>query len=149
MLSHTCWWECKFLQVVRCYICYPFVKILITQNVFYFVFQVGDSEFYECYESVTKILYNYCNYPSSHPACLPLPKPQPRINLMTRPSAYGDTDLPTIYENPVTTIYVWVDHHFITCLLAYISQVIEYVLHNLQSIFQRKMHSAWSRKNLK
>ncbi|XP_063415457.1 cyclin-G2-like [Mytilus trossulus] len=67
---------------------------------------VGDSEFYECYESVTKILYNYCNYPSSHPACLPLPKPQPRINLMTRPSAYGDTDLPTIYENPVTTIYV-------------------------------------------
>lgn len=67
---------------------------------------ISDSELYECYQTVTKILDNYTNKPSSHPSCLPLPKPQPRLCLVTKPSMYGDTDLPTIYENPITTIHV-------------------------------------------
>lgn len=78
----------------------------ILKKVFIFTFQIADSEFHECYETITKILHNYTVNPQVHPVCLPIPKPQPRINLITRPSVYGDTDLPTIYENPVTTLIV-------------------------------------------
>lgn len=70
------------------------------------VCDTADSEFHECFETVTDILHNYSVSPKLHPVCLPIPKPQPRINLVTRPSVYGDSDLPTIYENPVTTLIV-------------------------------------------
>lgn len=73
------------------------------------VCDISDSELYECYQTVTRLLHTYESNPGSHPTSLPLPKPQPRLCLVTKPSTYGDTDLPTIYENPITTIYVTSD----------------------------------------
>ncbi|KAK3099605.1 hypothetical protein FSP39_006931, partial [Pinctada imbricata] len=59
---------------------------------------VNDSEVHECTCAVVGILDNYSNNPALHPSCLPLPKPAPRVNLVQKPSFYGDTDLPTIEE---------------------------------------------------
>lgn len=60
---------------------------------------VQDSEFYECFNTVSEILDLYTNRPGSHPTCLSVPKPQTRMSLISRPSYYGCTDLPTIDES--------------------------------------------------
>lgn len=49
---------------------------------------------------VSKVLSSYENHPKHHPPCLPTPKPFPRPNLISRPSLYGDSELPAIEENP-------------------------------------------------
>ncbi|XP_060065264.1 cyclin-G1-like [Ylistrum balloti] len=63
------------------------------------VCQVQDSEFYECFCTVSEILDLYKKQPQSHPSCLKVPKPQIRMSLISRPSYYGCTDLPTIEES--------------------------------------------------
>lgn len=63
------------------------------------VCQVQDSEFYECFCSVSEILDLYKNQPGSRPCCLKVPKPPIRMSLVSRPSFYGCTDLPTIDES--------------------------------------------------
>ncbi|XP_033743177.1 cyclin-G1-like [Pecten maximus] len=61
--------------------------------------QVQDSEFYECFCTVSEILDQYRNQPGSRPSCLKVPKPPIRMSLISRPSYYGCTDLPTIEES--------------------------------------------------
>ncbi|OWF36570.1 cyclin-G1-like [Mizuhopecten yessoensis] len=63
------------------------------------VCQVQDSEFYECFCTVSGILDLYRSQPGRHPSCLKVPKPQIRMSLISRPSYYGCTDLPTIEES--------------------------------------------------
>lgn len=72
---------------------------------FYFL-QVKDSEIFECHSNITCILSNFTNRPESHPSCLPIPKPQPRRSIVSRPSYYGDSDLPTIEEEESVTVSI-------------------------------------------
>lgn len=69
-------------------------------------FQVSDAEFYECQAAVGQVLDNYKNSPKTHPRCLPTPKPFLRPNLVSRPSLYGDSELPAIEENPSLEVAV-------------------------------------------
>ncbi|XP_022322402.1 cyclin-G1-like [Crassostrea virginica] len=62
--------------------------------------QVSDAEFYECQAAISTVLDNYKNSPKTHPPCLPTPKPFVRPNLVSRPSLYGDSELPAIEEVP-------------------------------------------------
>uniref|UniRef100_K1QAQ5 Cyclin-G1 n=1 Tax=Magallana gigas TaxID=29159 RepID=K1QAQ5_MAGGI len=68
--------------------------------------QVSDAEFYECQAAVGQVLDNYKNSPKTHPRCLPTPKPFLRPNLVSRPSLYGDSELPAIEENPSLEVVV-------------------------------------------
>ncbi|KAJ8297802.1 hypothetical protein KUTeg_024333 [Tegillarca granosa] len=71
--------------------------------------EVKDSEIYECHSNITCILSNFTNRPESHPSCLPIPKPQPRRSIISRPSYYGDSELPTIEEEESVTISIEMD----------------------------------------
>lgn len=68
--------------------------------------QVSDAEFYECQAAVGQVLDNYKNSPKTHPRCLPTPKPFLRPNLVSRPSLYGDSELPAIEEKPSLEVVV-------------------------------------------
>ncbi|XP_061184446.1 cyclin-G1-like [Saccostrea echinata] len=68
--------------------------------------QISDAEFYECHHAVSQVLDNYRNSPKSHPSCLPMPKPFLRPNLVSRPSLYGDSELPAIEEDPSVDLLV-------------------------------------------
>lgn len=70
------------------------------------VCQVSDAELYECHDAVSQVLDNYRNSPKSHPSCLPMPKPFLRPNLVSRPSLYGDSELPAIEEDPSVNLLV-------------------------------------------
>ncbi|KAL5012760.1 hypothetical protein ScPMuIL_011311 [Solemya velum] len=61
--------------------------------------QITEAEMSECLLSVGEKLQDYHCYPDKLPLCLPIPKPMLKPNLKSRPSLYGDTDLPTIYED--------------------------------------------------
>lgn len=61
---------------------------------------MSDAEFYECQAAISTVLDNYKNSPKTHPPCLPTPKPFVRPNLVSRPSLYGDSELPAIEEVP-------------------------------------------------
>ena len=52
----------------------------------------------ESLNTVSGIVENYENEAKDHPPCLFSPKPQPRLKLVSRPSYYGATGLPTISE---------------------------------------------------
>lgn len=67
---------------------------------------MSDAEFYECQAAVGQVLDNYKNSPKTHPRCLPTPKPFLRPNLVSRPSLYGDSELPAIEENPSLEVVV-------------------------------------------
>lgn len=67
---------------------------------------MSDAEFYECQAAVGQVLDNYKNSPNTHPRCLPTPKPFLRPNLVSRPSLYGDSELPAIEEKPSLEVVV-------------------------------------------
>lgn len=62
--------------------------------------QISDSELFDCQCAISQQFDLYNLHSTTHPLCLPLPKIAPRPNLVTRPSWYGNTDLPTIEEVP-------------------------------------------------
>ena len=68
------------------------------ETVLYCIFQISDSELFECQCAISKQFEIYTLHPASHPVCLPLPRLVPRPNLVVKPSCYGNTDLPTIEE---------------------------------------------------
>lgn len=60
--------------------------------------QISDSELFDCQCTISQQLDLYNLHSTTQPPCLPLPRIAPRPSLVTRPSWYGNTDLPTIEE---------------------------------------------------
>lgn len=60
--------------------------------------QISDSELFDCQCTISQQFDLYNLHSTTQPPCLPLPRIAPRPSLVTRPSWYGNTDLPTIEE---------------------------------------------------